>query len=195
MSELKIRHDYIILDACCVINLYASGKMSSVLKSVPVRFAIADYVYEKEVLKIYTGPNNDVTQTNEAVNLKPFIDSKLVAVASPNCEDEFIDYIDFLANRLDDGEALTGAIAKSRNWGIGIDEKKGISFFTRETPQLQLVSTPELLKHWADTTNPSPEMLKTVILNIQNRARYCPNTRHSLYQWWENYGDLKYWVL
>src|SRR6266699_526727 len=179
MKKIVFHHDYTILDASCVINLYASGKMLEILEVGPSRFAIADYVRDREALKIYTGPDDDVMRTKEAINLAPFIDNKLMIVASPSCEDEFMDYVNF-AYYLDDGEALTGAIAKYRNWGIGIDERKGISFFTNETPQLQLVSTPELIKHWVDAAGPSYDTIRTVLRNIRFRARYYPGTEHTL---------------
>ncbi len=189
MKEIIFCHECIILDASLVINLCASGKMLEILKAIPSRVAVSDYVADREVLKVYTGPDGDEMRTKASVNLRPYIDSNLLAVVSPNSEDEYLDYVNF-ASELDDGEALTGAIAKHRNWSIGIDERKGTSFFTRETQQLQLVTTPDLIKHWADTDNSSLSILETIIRNRERRARYHPNSEHPLYTWWNNCGNF-----
>jgi len=45
----------IILDACCIINLYASSVMKHVLETIPVAFFVARYVKQKEALSIKTG--------------------------------------------------------------------------------------------------------------------------------------------
>jgi hypothetical protein len=185
MGKIAPSHDYIILDACCVINLFASGKMPSILETIPDKFAIAHYIIEKEALAIYGGPDGDVMQTKKVIDLSPFVGSSLLTLASPSYEDEYMDFVNF-TRYLDDGEAITGAIAKYRSWGIGIDEKRGISFFRREIPQLPLLSTAELIKYWADSANPSGSLLSDVIQNIRSRARYSPGKGHPLYQWWED---------
>lgn len=50
-SEITFRHDSLILDACCVINLIVYGQVESILRSIPPQVAVAAYVAEKEVQK------------------------------------------------------------------------------------------------------------------------------------------------
>src|SRR6266568_4306979 len=105
MGKIAPYYDYIILDACCVINLFASGEMLSILETTPDKFAIADYVFEREVLKIYNGPDSDVMQTKKVIDLSPFVGNSLLTLASPSCEDEYMDFVNFTCY-LDDGEAI-----------------------------------------------------------------------------------------
>jgi hypothetical protein len=189
MSSKIFRHDCVILDACCAINLYASRQMSSILGALPVRFAIANYVYEEEILEVYSGPEDKVTQTKELIKLHPFVESRLLTVASLHSENENIDFTNFAYDALDNGEAMTGAIAKHRNWCIGTDDNTAISFFKRETPQLQIVTTMELVRAWVERANPSSNIIASSIKNIRQRARYKPGPKHPLYEWWRLYCE------
>jgi hypothetical protein len=80
MSDLLFPCDGIILDACVIINLFASGQMQSILESIPKSVSISAYVYEMEAQRIYTGPDDDVTKETEVINLRPFIEKKLLHV-------------------------------------------------------------------------------------------------------------------
>ncbi len=176
-------HNYIILDACCVINLYASGQMRAILKVIPKNLSIATYVKENEVLKIYSGPLDNVTASYEIIDLQPFIKDKLLILVDIENELEENSYVNF-SQKLDDGEAITGAIAINRNWAIATDENKAIKLFQNKAPHIVLVSTLELIKFWVDTTKPDEKVVQEAILNIKIRGRYEPHRNHSLFTWW-----------
>jgi predicted nucleic acid-binding protein len=184
MSDLVFSHDCLILDACCVLNLYASYQMESILTAIPVQKAVADYVKDHEALYIWAGPGEDVLKERESVNLDYFVDQDLIKIAALNEEDEANTFLHF-ASELDDGEAITGAIALHRNWAIATDDKKARALFSRDAPNNQIITTPELVKHWADSRNPSLGTIKTAIKNIQSRGRYFPDKQHPLYEWWQ----------
>lgn len=184
MSKMIFHHDCIILDACCAINLYASNQMSDILETIPVNFAIARYVYEEETLEVYNGFEEKATQTKERINLKSLVVNGLLTVTPLDSENEKIEFTNFTSD-IDDGEAMTGSIAKHRNWSIGTDDNAAISFFKKQTPQLQVITTPELIKAWVEIANPPPEVILSSIENIQRRAKYKPYPRHPLYEWWQ----------
>jgi len=82
MSDNLFPRSSVILDACCIINLYASGHMQSILESIPKPVVISAYVHDMEAHRIYTGPDEDVMRETELINLQPFVDSKLLQVVS-----------------------------------------------------------------------------------------------------------------
>jgi hypothetical protein len=188
MTEVVFFHDYIILDACCIINLYASRQFGNILESIPTSVAVATYVREEEARKIYGGPDEDVTQREEPIDLQPSIDSGLLVLVSPDSEAENVTYVNFAAS-LDDGEAITGAIAVHRDWAIGSDDRRAIAFFAKVAPQLQRISTLELMKHWVDTTEQPPNAVRAALRNVRARAKYEPHTKHPLYAWWRTYME------
>ncbi len=183
MPDLHFAHDHLILDACCAINLRASGRMEAVLSSAPIRMAIADYVKEYETLTFFSGPQENVTGQREDIDLQPLIDRDLLVVADLDLKAESDAYLAFAVD-LDDGEAITGAIALNRDWAIATDDKKAIDVFTDESPDTQIITTPDLMKIWVDVARPSAEAAHNALRNIELRARYRPGARHILYTWW-----------
>jgi len=185
-SDLVFSQDCIILDACCVINLYASGQMGNILQSISKSVVVAAYVRDEEALRIFGGFGEDATRKYERIDLQPFIDGGSLIVVSPDTEAENITFVNFAAVIGGDGEAITGAIALHRNWSIGTDDRKAISFFAQNTPQLQIITTPELIKYWVDTTNPPLDVIRVTLQKIRTKARYEPDLKHTLYDWWQN---------
>jgi hypothetical protein len=183
---LVFNHPCIILDASCIINLYASKCMENILRSIPRSVTIAAFVLDHEALLIYGGPAEDVRQEKEKIDLQPLIEAGLLKIVTINSEAEAALHINFAAE-IDDGESVTGAIAIHRNWAIGIDDRRARSLFSREVNQLQLIYTLELVKHWADTTEPPFEIISTALENIYKRAVYQPGQNHPLYPWWLKY--------
>jgi hypothetical protein len=191
MSDFPFPHEGIILDACCIINLYASGYMQSILMSIPKKVSVAAFVRDVEANKIYSGPDEDAMRETELINLQPFVEKKLLQMVSPENEAEENTVVNFSsAAAIDSGEAITAAIAMHRQWSLATDDRVATAFFTRKVPKLHLISTLDILKYWADTTCPSLTAMKVTLKNIQNRARYRPHYKHHLYRWWERCNDI-----
>jgi hypothetical protein len=181
-------HDCLILDACCIINLYASGEMADVLQALSTSVAVAAYVKDKEALRILREPDGTSVRKFEQINLQPFIESGLLVVVSPDSEAEDTTYVNF-AVELDDGEAITGAIAFHRHWSVASNDRKAIAFLSRKAPHMEIVTTPEILQFWVNTVNPDINRVRCALRNIRVRARYEPDSGHILYDWWqENKG-------
>ena len=181
--------DYIILDACCIINLYASQRMKDILEVIPKGISVAAYVKDYEALRIYAGPIDNVQESIETINLQPFIDDELLFVADIENEVEENFYIN-LATRLDDGEAITSAIAMSRDWIIATDDSATLKLLQKESPNIALISTLELVKHWVDTKKPVKEIVYKTLTNIKVRGRYEPSRNHPLVEWWKRYRKV-----
>ena len=113
MADLTFSHDCIILDACCVINLYASQQMEEILTVIPPAVCIAAYVKDKEILKTY----NRSTGNAEDIDLQVLIERDILLPVDLDLETEAETHVTFAAV-LDDGEAITGAIAFHRKWAI-----------------------------------------------------------------------------
>lgn len=192
MNDIPFSRRGVILDACCIINLYASGHMQTILESIPKQVAVAAYIRDVEALRIYSGPDEDVKKETELINLQPFVDSNLLQVVALENEPEENTFVNFSAiAALDTGEVITAAIAVHRSWSLGTDDKSAISFFMRKVPQLHLISTPDILKHWVDTTHPQLAVVSIMLRNIRNRARYEPHHKHHLYRWWQTHRESK----
>ena len=80
--------------------------------------------------------------------------------------------------------ATESGVAKSRGWTLATDDRKG----RREAATLgvPVVTTPELVKTWAEATSASDGEIARVLKNIQTFARFAPHKTMPLHQWWSN---------
>jgi predicted nucleic acid-binding protein len=172
----------IILDACCIINLYASSVMGEVLESIPFPCFVDEYVREKEALKIKAKPKNEFID----IDLEPLIEKKILKEISLSGEEEKRTFVN-LAAALDDGEARCGAIAANRNLVVATDEKAGIRVFSNLNPPISTVSTLSMLHNWAVAKNKNMVHIRSVLKRIEKRASYRPGLSNEYFNWWEKH--------
>jgi len=180
---MDIKHSHVVLDACCVLNFFASGYLIEILESISAQVVVTEVVRERELLtlqRLRDKNNEDISQFETAIG-KSLI--SVVDFDSVIEEETFVNYVFELG---DDGESATGAIAFHRDWTIATDDKKAISFFRREAPDLQILSTLAIVKQWSEKEKLSPTTLRSAISAIQIRGRYIPNRNHPLLSWWED---------
>ena len=181
----------LILDACSAINLLGSGSAEEVLRALPHDVAVARLVMEREVLHV--GPEADLdpvgveepsaSESTVEISLRPLVDDGLLRVLDLNSDDEHQTYV-ALALQLDDGEAMTGAIAIHRGALLATDDKKAIRILGKQLPEHSIVRTSELLKDWADHGVPASEV-RRALRNIERRASFRPPSNDPLREWWD----------
>ena len=171
----------LLLDASCLLNLYATGRMIGIAAALPWQMAVVDYVLEHEALYIRAIGAYEEQGETVPVDLYPLVDDGLLLVVrleDPNEEAYFVE----LAATLDDGEAITGAIALNRGYSVAIDDRKARRVLGEKAPGMRLVSTLELVQHWATAVTNQEVIL--VLRAMQHGAHYIPGQRDPLYDWW-----------
>ena len=189
-SRITTKHDCIILDACCVMNLYASRKMGEIISAIAETVAVAVYVMKVEALTVYQESKRAAPDDKEQIDLQPFIDNEVLIAAALESDAENAAFLEFATQRLDDGEAATMAIAVNRNWAVATDDRAARRISQNQYEHIQLVSTPELMRHWQDIKKPDPHILRHALLNTENRANYLVGRRHPLYEWWQSCKEV-----
>lgn len=180
---MEIQHSYVVLDTCCVLNFCASGYLIEILESIPAQVVFAEMVRDRELptlRKLRDESNEDAGQFETATG-KGLL--SIVEFDSELEEETFINYVFELG---DDGESATGAIAFHRDWAIATDDKKAISFFQREAPDLQNLSTLAIVKHWSEKEKLPSTTLQSALSAIRARGCYIPHRNHPLLSWWED---------
>ena len=84
---------------------------------------------------------------------------------------------------MDDGEAACLAIAKVAGAGpLATDDRKAI----RLAGELgvETISTPSLMKRWAESSGATDAEVAEVLRNIQTFSRFVPRRTDPLYPWW-----------
>ena len=175
-------HSHMLLDACCVLNLYATGRMDRILRALPWRIAVADRV-AGEALYLRRGGGGEDTDERDPVDLGPLIAQGLIEVLQLENEDEAASFVGFAA-QLDDGEAMTCALALHRGGVVGTDDRKARRICGLQVPPLAIRSTPTMLKIWVDNEQIADAELRQSLVTIRERARFVPGRHEPLQAWW-----------
>ncbi len=182
------RFDSIILDASCLLNLYATGHLREIAIALPNQFWVADYVAEREALFVWRRSRTDGKEVREPVDLTSLTEAgliQLMRLEEPVEEATFV----ALGAELDDGEAVTGALAFHRGCAVATDDRKARRVLGQLSPPVELVSTLEILKRWAEESRIPGDELSAALAEMQSSASYIPGVRHPLYQWWLSVVD------
>jgi predicted nucleic acid-binding protein len=113
-----------LLDACAVINFAASRHLEQIVWTIPGRVAITEIV-EREALNVKSGGGGDDHDERERIHLASLVEGGHLEVLSPHSDDEYLTFINY-AVELDDGEAMTFALAEHRNAIVVTDDRKAI---------------------------------------------------------------------
>jgi predicted nucleic acid-binding protein len=168
----------VILDACCTLNLAATGRMAVILEQLPYRFCIGRRARgEAQWLRI---PGEE---ERERVDLDPLVQLRLVAVEELQDPAEEALFVQFTA-QLADGEAEAAALAITRGYILASDDRKARRVVTAASHLTQLSGTLELIREWQDVTGIPAADVAAVLHLIAERARYRPRRNHPLWDWW-----------
>lgn len=181
MVEVVIRHDHVVLDACCIITIASTGEFERIIQALPAQCVVASYVLNNEVLSYI-----DIEKREIPIELGDLIKMGLIQDIGIDYsqEDEANYVVAFEAQNLDSGEAESASIAINRGWAIATDDKRAINVISQASSRTQILTTPELVKYWVDNIGVSEDELRQVIRSIR---RYIPPNNHPLYAWWQQY--------
>ena len=170
----------LLLDASCLLNLCATDRLLEIAAALPWQLAVVDYVMEQEVLYVRIIGAQEATVP---VDLSPLIDEGLLLVMRLETPSEEASFVE-LAAVLDDGEAVTGAIALNRGHLVAIDDRKARRVLGEKAPGMRLVSTLELMRQWSASV-PVQEV-SHALRAMQHRASYVPGQWDPLHAWWRD---------
>jgi predicted nucleic acid-binding protein len=171
-----------LLDACAVISLYATRRMREILAEIDGPVAVVELVVS-EALYVRRGGTGDDARELEPIDLMPLITAGTLSVIAPDDEEDLQTFIDFTARlRLDDGEAMTAAIAMRRGYAVVTDDRK---VEKRLAGSLELRSTLDVIKVWAERRAIDILTLRQVLTDVRDRRSYVPSVSHPLRPWWD----------
>ncbi len=184
INALYFGHDCFILDASTVINLYATGRMPEIIRSLPVRCAISSFVKEKEALFVQEPGDEYGKRQRTPIELGDLIAAGLLEVCSHNSQST-ANYVIVLADAgiRGMGETISAAIALDKGWGIVLDDRSASKKLLARFPSIQMLTTFHLIKFWADQESINKVVTAEVLNNIRVRANYDIAKDHLLFHW------------
>ncbi len=176
----------LLLDACCIINLYATGHIEDVLRQLPFRFAVSRLVVEREVLSVRRGGGPEEHRDRESISLTELESSGVLLVMDVNSHEEKAAFARF-AIELDDGEASVCALAVLHGGGVATDDRKALRILAETGLEGPTLQTPELLFDWIRCGQIPTEQVKEMLRAIRDRASFVPRRSAPHFLWWSSF--------
>lgn len=175
-----------IIDACCLINLYASGEEASILRAYRGDYFVSEHV-RSEAVSIRRPDLQDAEKLiPHPIDLDLGIEDGWLKPCDLEGTAEFDAFVEF-AQLLDDGEASCVAIAKSRQWVVATDDRKALRICSQH--QIEVITTPELIKHWSEAKSIETADVADAIGRIERFASFRPGRTNDLYEWWAAFNE------
>jgi len=169
----------LISDTSVLLNLLAAECLESLSLETDFQFTICTAVRdETKTLR------NATTGEAEPVDITPLVQSGLLTVLDVQTDEEANLYVDQAAH-VDDGEAMSIALACCRSMDLAMDDRQAGNHARRLFPGIKIWTTPEILKTWSDTGRLPAPKLAVIIDLMEKRARYHPALNHPLAEWWD----------
>jgi predicted nucleic acid-binding protein len=177
-----MRVSSLALDACCLLNLVAAGKiLHENFTKTGFSFFVPRVVAKESIYILQPDDDHSGQLVRREVDMNQYVDRKLVSYCDieGSCEAEW--YVRF-AVQIDDGEAACLAIAKSRSWILATDDRVARRLATEQS--VKVLGTPEIVRTWAESNAVSESEISSVIGNIQRYAKYVPRSNVPDAGWW-----------
>lgn len=172
----------VLLDACCLINLFSTGRAAEILAGIPHTWHVCEAVSEEALFVDVVTPAGVERKPAELTEL---MSRRIVAACSPSSEREFSALVHY-ATLVDDGEAMCLALAKCRSWTVATDERKGRRIAVADG--ISVINTVQLIRAWAETQTVDPQVVRDVIERIAVLGRYKPGADVPSADWWRRNG-------
>ena len=172
-----------VIDACCLIDLLASGHAEAILRAGGYAWHLPAAVQQAEVQHVRRyDPAQPGAFLSVLVDLSPHLTSGLLIPCHPDDPQEQAHFVHYATIFRSDGEAMCLALAESRGWVVATDDRKAIRVAGQAG--LTVISCPQLVKAWADATQPDPATIVQVLTDIQTLAKFRPNPSMPELTWW-----------
>ena len=172
----------VILDACGMLNLYASGRFVPILTSLRHDWYLPIAVEREAQQYRQPDPADPEKLISLPIDLAPAIGAGVLARCDCEGDEEAELYVELAARIGDDGESMGLAIAKCRGWSVLTDDRKARRI--AKECGVPVLATTGVMKLWAEAAKPTADELATVLEAIERFANYRPGRGAEHYDWW-----------
>jgi predicted nucleic acid-binding protein len=171
---------HVLLDSSVLINVFATNREHEILRIFAAGVGVCAAV-EAEALFLRGERSTDPPAR---ILLTPLIDGGWLKRHDLRDDNEKTVYVELAAD-LDDGEAMTLAIAHQRRLVVATDDRKARRIANQRLgKELVLLRTSEIMHAWVQRARPEETALRGVLKRIEIVARYRPANDDPLREWW-----------
>jgi predicted nucleic acid-binding protein len=176
-----VQEESLLLDACVAINLAATGDLFEISRVLEMTFFMVDQA-ASEIGYLRDEVRGEIVRT--PIDIESYTHAGKFKVLSLN-DDELMQYVE-LAAIVDDGEAATIAIARSRGLQMATDDRKA----RRVCGELGMLSPRRslaIMRAFSDAAKLDEQEIRARLIRIRSRASFRPGQVDPDYKWWSSH--------
>ena len=170
------------VDACCLIDVLATGHAAAILTATGHAWHLPTAVKAEVQFVRQQDPSQPAAFVIVPVDLSPHVTSGLLILCQPDDSRERARFVHYASMFRSDGEAMCLALAESRGWPVATDDRKAIR--VAKHAGLAVISCPQLVKAWVDAVKPDRATLVQLLNDIQTLAQFRPTPSMPESAWW-----------
>ena len=179
----------IVVDACVLLNLYATGRAGEILSSLASSVLVSSLVCAEALWIAAPSGSSDGEVDRDPVVIEPLAHAGIVTIVHLSAKEQKIFLR--LAHDLDDGEAASGAIAAARSGAVATDDRKARTVLSKQLPPTAVIGTVAILQTWEASTGATIQEVGIVLRSIRTRARFEPASGDDGAEWWRERVALR----
>jgi predicted nucleic acid-binding protein len=158
-----IRIEPLLLDACGLINIAATGRIAEIADFFGGLLVVEDVAEEAPRAVA-------VASTLAVIFLGDAESETLVALAA--------------IDGMDAGEAATFAVAAARRLPVVTDDRRAIRAATEHTPDVRIYRTASVLRAFVDQAQLSHRVVEEMLKAVESEASFAPADGTTDADWW-----------
>ncbi|MGW4291749.1 hypothetical protein ACWEH1_01640 [Micromonospora chersina] len=171
----------LLLDACVAINLVATDDLVEISRALGTTFLMVDQA-ASEIGYLRDEVRGEIVKT--PIDMADYTRTGEMQFVSLN-DDELVQYVE-LAATVDDGEAATIAVARSRGLQMATDDRKARRI-CGELGMLPPKRSLAILHAYADAVALNEQAIRDRLIRVRTRASFRPGQADPDYKWWSSY--------
>jgi predicted nucleic acid-binding protein len=172
----------VVIDACCTLNLLATGREVAIVRGLELRMFDTPQV-SREAMYLWTHPDNDGERTKESTSSAALREGGYLETRALDT-DALVDAFVNAAGRIKDTDASCIALAGVLGLPLVSDDRKERRIAREIFPAVELVSTLDLLHQASLRLEWSAKELMEVAHNLRWRGNFAVPKQDPLGPWY-----------
>lgn len=170
----------LVIDACCLLNLLASGKAAEILRALGYEL-VGSPDLAGEVRYLIVGRDETGAPIRESVSLDPLESAGLLEIRS--LDGPILDSFLRAAEHLKDADAAAVALSMALELPLATDDSRQVNVARMLLPSIEIVSNLDLVYPAASKLKLDDVTLRSLARDIRSRASFLPPKKDPHREW------------
>lgn len=174
-----------VIDACCMINLVATGREVEIVRSLNIKLLDTEYTKDEPCV-LWAPPDSDGHRERNRSSTDALRDAGLLFTHQLD-SDSLLDAFVAIAEMIGDPDASCIALAGVSGIPLITDDRKECRIAKQFYPEIQILSTLDLIRRASEALSWDDHTLADVAKSLRYRGNFAPPKHDKHTPWYTKY--------